>query len=350
MKIINFEQGTPEWHEWRLIGIGASEAGVILESPHAHNTKYQLYLEKTQQAEPADLDKNPYVMRGKNREGEVLAAASEYLKSLPEYGASINVQPACAEHDEHSFIHASFGSLINETIPVELKFLSDKEWNLACELGVDSPAYQLYRYQVMQQCLVAGTDYGWLMLYKEGGYLIPFRMSFTADEFDNLTQALIVFWEQVITFTAPPKHLKNDYFAPEQLLEQMRWRALSRHYGPLRKRRSLLEAQIDELKALEQPHLEQLSELMGEHQKARFAGIQVNKINTKGSVDHKAYAQALEIVLAKLEPELKQKGITLPDADSFKKDDRFSLRGNVYDGKTLDDRISEINTNVGGFF
>lgn len=350
MKLVHFEQDSKEWHEWRLIGIGASEAGAIMESPHAHSTKYQVYLEKTQQAAPADLDRNPYVQRGKNREDEVRTAAREYLKTLPEFGPGITVEPACAEHDVYSFIHASFDGLINQTIPVELKFLSDTEWDLSSEEGEDSPAYQLYRYQVMQQCLVAGTDRGWLMLYKEGGYLIPFEMRFTASEFDELTRALIAFWDMVINFIAPPKDLKRDYFAPEQLPEQMRWRALSRQYAPLRKRRLLLEAQIAAIKEQEQPYLEQFIELMGEHQKARFAGVQVNKIITNGSVDYKAYAKALEGVLAKFELELQHQGISLPDPDSIRKEGRTSLKGGLYNGKTLDDRVSEVSTSTGTFF
>lgn len=343
MQLINFEQDSPEWHEWRLIGIGASEAGAIMESPHAYLTKYQLYLEKTQQAEPADLELNPYVRRGKNREEEVRAAARHHLKTLPEYGPNISIEPACAEHDEYSFIHASFDSLIDDKVPVELKFLSDTQWDMANELGERSPAYELHRFQVMQQCLVAGIDHGWLMLYKEGGYLIPFRMSFTKAEFDTLKQALIAFWDQVLNFIAPPKDRKRDYYAPEQLLEQMQWRSLSRKYAPVRKRRLLLEAQIDELKEKEQPYLEQFVELLNGHYKARFAGVQVNLIVKAGRVDYKAYAQALEDTLASFASELQQQGITLPDAESFRKDEATSIRGGLYKGKTLDDRISEVS-------
>lgn len=350
MKLVHFEQDSPEWHEWRAIGIGASEAGVIAQSPHAKLTEYQLYLEKTQQAEPADLDGNPYVMRGKNREDEVRGAASEYLKTLPEYGPGIVVEPACAEHDVHSHIHASFDGLIDQQIPVELKFLSDGEWDLASQLGEQSPAYQLYRWQVMQQSLVAGTDHGWLMLYKEGGYLIPFRMTFSQAELDELLVLLNAFWDRVVNFVAPARHKKNDYFAPEHLAEQLRWRALSRQFGPLRKRRAVLEAQIATLKEQEQPYLEQFVELMGEYQKARFAGVQVNRINSAGSVDYKAYAEALEGILASLHIELQQRGITLPDADNFRKEGRNMLKGGVYTGKTLDDRISETTSHVSAFF
>lgn len=350
MKFVHFEQDSSEWHAWRDCGIGASEAGVIVESPHAKTTQFQLYLVKTQQAEPADLDGNPYVMRGKNREDEVRSAAREYLKTRPEYGPGISVEPACAEHDVHSHIHASFDGLIDQQIPVELKFLSDGEWDLASKLGDQSPAYQLYRWQVMQQCLVAGTDHGWLMLYKEGGYLIPFRMTFSQTELDELLALLNTFWDMVVNFVAPARHKKNDYFAPDHLPEQMRWRALSRQYGPLRKRRATLEAQIATIKEQEQPYLEQYVELMGEYQKARFAGIQVNRVVTSGSVDYQAYAQALEGVLAKVDAELQRQGITLPDADSFRKEGRTTLKGGLYTGKTLDDRVSEVSTSISTFF
>jgi putative phage-type endonuclease len=50
LPILSIKQNTPEWHQWRAHGIGASEIAALY-GKHPYMTEYQLWLQKIGQAE-----------------------------------------------------------------------------------------------------------------------------------------------------------------------------------------------------------------------------------------------------------------------------------------------------------
>ncbi len=112
MRIVNLEQGTKEWLEWRRQGITATESSVILGlSPY--KTVWRLWLEKLQKALPPDLSNNPLVRYGK--ETEAIA------RSLFEFEFGEVLFPTCAEYDENPVFRASFDWLTSDGSPFEFK-------------------------------------------------------------------------------------------------------------------------------------------------------------------------------------------------------------------------------------
>ena len=128
MRIVNLEQGTKEWLEWRRQGITATESSVILGlSPY--KTVWRLWLEKLQKALPPDLSNNPLVRYGKETE--------EIARSLFEFEFGEVLFPTCAEY-----------------VLEEVK-----------NLGLESEAAKHYSVQVQHQLLVSGSPKGWLVFF-----------------------------------------------------------------------------------------------------------------------------------------------------------------------------------------
>lgn len=114
MKIIQLEQGTPEWHEWRLQGIGASEAPMIL-GISKYKSAYKLWQEKTGTIETKD-DYNFIFEKGKSIE----AKARAYFELMNDK----DCPPACMEMDGFPFIRASLdGYNAKENFALEIKYV-----------------------------------------------------------------------------------------------------------------------------------------------------------------------------------------------------------------------------------
>jgi putative phage-type endonuclease len=78
MKIVNLQQGTPEWHRWRQGGIGGSDMPVLF-GVSRFKTKHQLWLEKQGLAK-SDDGKNGYIKaQGHKREIVLRAYACDIL-------------------------------------------------------------------------------------------------------------------------------------------------------------------------------------------------------------------------------------------------------------------------------
>jgi len=106
MKLINLEQRTPEWLEWKKFGIGSSEAPVLVNGKHFQKTRSSLKKEKV----AALLGKagkgarpNSAMQRGIDSEPEVTRRYRLWT--------GYDVQPACAEHDVYSWLRVSLDGL-----------------------------------------------------------------------------------------------------------------------------------------------------------------------------------------------------------------------------------------------
>lgn len=143
MKTVILEQRSAAWRTWRRGGVGGSEIAAIMgESPY--RTRADILRSKVSGEEQAD---NPAMRRGRDIEPEAMAA---YEAQTGE-----TLAPACGEHDEHSFLRASFdGITFDGSLIVEIKVPSRQVYDDALRGIV--PRY--YWWQVQHQLLVSGAE------------------------------------------------------------------------------------------------------------------------------------------------------------------------------------------------
>lgn len=284
MKIVDFPQRTPEWHEWRTSGVSASEAIVVLGKCPSR-TIYRLYTEKKGLTLPDNLDANPFVQRGIRLESTARSSFENRHNTL--------LLPVCAESEAFPFLRASFDGLNDDGIPTELKVPMEVNFRDAQQNGVDSKIYRRYYYQVQQQIAVAETDRGYLSLYLDNKE--P-PLDFLIERDDQVIEELIfkarVFVECLKKNQPPATDPDRDiYIPPSQALEQ--WQLLAADY-----RRT--EEMIEEFKAQIGPLLQQQADiekgflnLMGEFAQAESAGLRISRYLQQGNIDYKAALLAL---------------------------------------------------------
>jgi putative phage-type endonuclease len=98
-RIERFHQNTPEWHRWRMRGIGASDAPVIMGAPF--KTARTLWSIKTgrMQEEPS----GPAARRGHELE--------HFARRAYERQTGIQMEPLCLVHAELEWMRASLDGL-----------------------------------------------------------------------------------------------------------------------------------------------------------------------------------------------------------------------------------------------
>jgi len=152
MKIVELEQNTPEWHEWRSGVIGASDVPDLMADRWA-----QLYAKKA--GTDLKID-NVHTRRGHELEPNARRWAEEKFETV--------FQPICVQHQKDTFLAASLDGYdpVNEVV-LEIK----------CPLVLPQTIkshkeFQRYWTQVQAQLLCSGAKFAYLVYYKEGGQLV----------------------------------------------------------------------------------------------------------------------------------------------------------------------------------
>lgn len=155
MKIVRLEQNTEEWLQWRKLGLGSSDAPVIMGvSPFKKSDA--LFYERTgqQAANEGNWFAQQAMQRGKDYEPE----ARDWYEG--KYGMACI--PVCVEHDVHTFLRCSLDGLsIFGTSLTEIKVPGSK-----CHLealGGIVPYH--YWVQMQYQFLVTGIKEGHYVSY-----------------------------------------------------------------------------------------------------------------------------------------------------------------------------------------
>ena len=98
-QVIDLEQNTPEWEEWRFAGIGASDAPAIM-GDNQFKLASELLHEKKNRITPP---KNIYMLRGSQLEP---IARDAYSKKY-----DIELMPLCVQSMEHHWLRASLDAI-----------------------------------------------------------------------------------------------------------------------------------------------------------------------------------------------------------------------------------------------
>lgn len=139
-------QDSPEWHEWRLSGVGASDVAAVMGLCPYGGTPFKVWQVKTKRKK--GFEGNSFTEHGKETEGK--ARARYELKNLED------MPPACATHPAYSYLIASLDGWNQE-----LK----KALEIKCPKGLETLNAALagkvvdhYVPQVQSQLLVTGAD------------------------------------------------------------------------------------------------------------------------------------------------------------------------------------------------
>ena len=99
-RIERLHQNTPEWHRWRMQGIGASDAPVIMGET-AFKTPRTLWSIKTGRMQEASA--GPAARRGRELE--------RFARRAYERHTGIQMEPLCLVHEEFEWMRASLDGL-----------------------------------------------------------------------------------------------------------------------------------------------------------------------------------------------------------------------------------------------
>jgi len=163
MKVVDFEQGTPEWHAWRSDGLGSSDVSAI--AAHANLVEYKPWMKSISRVYEEKMGLRPKetfdswrIRRGHAGEGFVRAVVSEKLGQM--------FVPMCVENDEQPMLRSSLDGLnIHSTHILEIKNPNDVVHALA-KAGV------IVDYYLVQMLSQAVNVWGHPLEWAPGKYLV----------------------------------------------------------------------------------------------------------------------------------------------------------------------------------
>ena len=280
MRVIDFVQGSDQWLAWRKQGVSATDSPVILgKSPYM--TAYGLWEQKTGLVQPPDLSRNPNVQRGNRLEPVIRGWMEQYFGDV--------LLPVCGEWDSDPLFRASFDGVTSTGLPVELKAPSDKTFEEVKRDQHQSTPYKLYFYQVQHQLLVSDAEYGWLVFFLEGEVPIAFKIERDQSVIDEMIKKGREFWAMVQGNGEPELDPERDFFKPVTADQEKTWLVAAAQYRKASRSVKQIEGEAKQLKAEMKAAEQIMTSIMGEYQKADFAGIKVTCYEKTGSIDYKKY-------------------------------------------------------------
>ena len=279
-QVIQVEQRSPEWHQWRAGGISASDTPVIL-SLSPYKTPWLLWAQKKGYLDPDDLERNPHVRRGIELEDTFRQVVEKEIGDI--------LLPVCVESTINPLFRASLDGFDAGNRPHELKCPCEKQWIEVCLLGESSKAYQLYYSQVQHQLLVTGADHGYLHfgfmdeseVFQKRSFKILRDDAMIAD----ILRAGAEFWDFLANNIAPSKDKERDFFEPEGA-DAVKWKALANESRSVQSQIDQLQAQLDALKERRNDIQADAAEIMGDFKSGLYAGLQVTRVDRLGVIDH----------------------------------------------------------------
>lgn len=274
MKIIELDQNSQEWLEWRESVNSASEAPAVMgESAYMPKTPYELYQVKTGQRE---VFYNNAMKDGHKFESTALNLANLKFNA--------NYQPVCGESEEHERLGASLDGYDPNTEVQVLEIKTTTQGSKIWDNGLE-----IYKWQLVHQCLTAGTDKAILFVYcKESGESKHFDFKLKKTDANKLLKAWAKFNKAMDSFTAP--ELTDKDWTENQTAD---WSEKASEYLAIKEQIEQLKAKQDEVK-------QELIEL-ADGQPTRGAGISVSKTTRKGNINYVRAIKELDLDASKLE-------------------------------------------------
>jgi putative phage-type endonuclease len=260
-RVERLAQGTPDWHRWRLQGIGASDAPVIMGDSR-YRTPRTLWTIKTGKA--GEEPDHPAAQRGRDMES--------LARWVYEDRVGIQMEPLCLMHDRLDWMRASLdGISFDSAVILEIKCpLSSGDHALARD-GQIPPHY---RAQLQHQLEVSGAQeaHYWSFDGRDG---VLVRIRPEREYIQRLVAAEEAFWRKVIENRWP-----EDEEAELDRGGDAQWRTAATQYRAAKVR--LAEASASEDAARKQ--LERLATA----RRTYGCGVEVLRSLRKGAINYAA--------------------------------------------------------------
>lgn len=183
---------------YRHLYLGGSDIAAVLGKSR-YKTSYELWAEKTQKVEPADLSKVEAVELGTDLEDFVAQ------KFSAKTGLKVRRAPKVYQHPDYPFMVAHVDRLVSETNEIlECKTCGAakaKEWEN------DIPIE--YIYQVQWYLGILGKKSGWIACLIGGQKFDYKQITFDPKLFDLMVEKAVKFWDMVVN-NIPPAVESSD--------------------------------------------------------------------------------------------------------------------------------------------
>lgn len=182
-----------KWLETRDLGIGGSDAAVIM-GMNPYKSPYQLWLEKTGQAEAPDLSGNQYVYWGTKNEANIADWFQE------ETGKKVK-RLGTLRSKEYPFMLANVDrTVVGENAGLEIKTAGVRQYRK----WKDDEIPDAYYCQCLHYMVVTGADYWYTAVLLGGNEAKWKRIERNEEDIQHLIMAETDFWKLVETRTPPP--------------------------------------------------------------------------------------------------------------------------------------------------
>jgi putative phage-type endonuclease len=281
-------QNSIEWRDWRLGGLGSSDAPVVMGDSRwmVPRTLWQI---KTRRTEEPDRE-NIAMRRGRQLEN---AARAAYERETGEV-----VEPHCMNHDRLPWMRASLDGLnFDRTIAVEVKCPLRRGDH---EAALSGQVPRHYYAQLQHQLEVSGAHelHYWSFDGRHGALV---RVVPDLGYIEDLVRAEGEFWRRVIENRWPGPRLKE-----QDLGGDPQWSDSARAYRKVRLR---LDDLSDQERALRASLLS-----MTDARRAFGSGIELLRTSRKGAVNYSAIPELLGVDLERYrKPEVEVVKISLLD-------------------------------------
>lgn len=211
MQIVELDQNSEAWLEWRKAGIGASEAPVV-EGISPYRTIRDLFLEKKGVPRIEDEDKSYIFSLGHKTEGLIRKEFQDLMK--------VEMNPICLVHPEFGYIRASLDGFDPKFGVLEAKLVGQDVLKNARNGVIPKHHYS----QMQHQMETAGCDISQYFAHdgKKSGVLVEVKAD--KEYIKRLLDLEHNFWRDVQENRIPPLS-DRDYLIPEdqELLKALNW-------------------------------------------------------------------------------------------------------------------------------
>lgn len=263
MKLINLEQGTADWHKFRLNHIGASDMAPLLGiSPY--KTRNELWLEKVEVSN--SQVENANMRYGKDTE--------EYVRNILKRELGCYLVPHVCKHQTINWMSASVDGIdLHKRICVEIKSANAVDHELA-KRELVPPKYYPQLQQIIETCELDTILY--CSFHKDE--LIYFPVIRDELFIKKIIIAGNEFWDQVLYLRRPEINDEHKEFTKEPYIERE-----DEHWNNLSLLWKNLQIQKKEILAHEELLRSNLISLSGE-QNTEGNGVRISKRIRKGSI------------------------------------------------------------------
>lgn len=187
MRIVDLEQRSEAWHDWRLGHLCATDAVAYLNAS-PYKTKSAMMLEKAEVSVSEDISNLPHIRQGIAAEADMFDQIEHYF---PE--ETVIKPGVCVESTDHPWLAASLDAYVDpgdgsSITPIEFKSVGEQRFEEFLNLGKFPEHFKI---QLQHQCLVTGSKVAYLVmsnkLYKQLAVRI---VGFSSAEISNYLKEL----------------------------------------------------------------------------------------------------------------------------------------------------------------